>query len=150
MFEFNCPSCKQMIRAGDDLAGKRIVCPHCTQSAAVPTNADPNPQGITTPEVVDALPVLPRAPVDAEVAWDVPPSVRKRRWVWLTPGKIVGTIAITLVITIGIALLLVPAQRFPRSSARIQSVNNLKNIAFAFHDFHDRHKRLPFNGSDIA
>jgi Protein of unknown function (DUF1559) len=34
--------------------------------------------------------------------------------------------------------------------ARTQSNNNLKNIGFAAHSFHDANRRLPFNGSAVA
>lgn len=48
-------------------------------------------------------------------------------------------------------LLLIPAcQKVRTPATRTQSTNNLKNIILAIHDFHDMHKRLPFNGTKAA
>lgn len=69
------------------------------------------------------------------------------------PPQRAGLSRIELVVVINLlvltTLLLTPACRKGHHvGARTQSVNNLKQIGLAAHEFHDMHKRLPFNGCD--
>lgn len=70
------------------------------------------------------------------------------------PPQRAGINRIELIVVVNLialaSLLLIPAcQRHSNgSSARTQSVNNLKQIGIAAQSFHDGNKRLPFNGCD--
>jgi prepilin-type N-terminal cleavage/methylation domain-containing protein len=58
---------------------------------------------------------------------------------------------VVLVILAFLLALLIPAvQKVREAATRTQSTNNLKQIALAFHSFHDANKRLPFNGTVAA
>ena len=63
---------------------------------------------------------------------------------------LIELLVVIAIIAILIALLVPAVQKVREAAARTQSTNNLKNIALAFHGFHDANKRLPFNGVDLA
>ncbi|MSU77344.1 MAG: DUF1559 domain-containing protein [Gemmataceae bacterium] len=68
----------------------------------------------------------------------------RSRFPW---GNAVG-VGFVLLVVVGFGVQWV--QKVRESSARTQSVSNVKNIALATLAFHDAHKRLPFNGTQRA
>jgi type II secretory pathway pseudopilin PulG len=57
---------------------------------------------------------------------------------------------VILVVATLVGVLIPVVQDIRAGNARTTSVNNLKAIALAGHEFHDANKRLPFNGSNVA
>src|SRR5262249_11505509 len=41
--EFNCDHCERSIRVRDELAGKRVKCPSCSETVSVPDEDQPAP-----------------------------------------------------------------------------------------------------------
>jgi prepilin-type N-terminal cleavage/methylation domain-containing protein len=60
---------------------------------------------------------------------------------------LIELLVVIAIIAILIALLVPAVQKVREAAARTQSINNLKQIALAFHAFHDIHKELPQNGN---
>lgn len=151
MPQFRCPSCGAEAHAGDEFAGKRIVCPECRQSCAVPTNADATPEGITTPEHArgprrcaedDELPETARSIRDA--------NARTAWLAWLTMKKVLIAISVCVIGPLALVLFLPGVQRVRETTALDVSRFHLREIGHGLHGFHDFHKRMPFNGSDAA
>jgi Protein of unknown function (DUF1559) len=143
MFDFTCSTCRKHVQADDSFAGKRVLCPACDAAMTAPTAASsaitahatighPTSTGAFAeglPPLHDERPPMIEVPVFA-------------RWL---PYIIVGVVA-----AVAIALIIPAVQKVREAAARTQSINNVKQIVLAMHNFHDAYKFLPFNGTKPA
>jgi uncharacterized Zn finger protein (UPF0148 family) len=175
MLTFRCPACDAKLQVADEHAGKTVQCPTCQGMATAP-KPEPAADAITAdvpaaPVAADAVTTPENAPRsragkhDRDDDDDDDRDDRRRQ-----PGKSGGTaaavglgvgaiiaISVGLFVAVGgcvvlilIALLVPAVQKVREAAARVQSINNLKQITLAAHNFQDAHKRLPFNGTGKA
>ena len=152
MLEFTCPTCGKRVQGDDSLAGKYVLCPVCNIAMTAPAATPRSVSAIATPEpFLPTKATQPAGSSDRSFSEGFPPldsplpSLRKATphvVIRLVPYFIAASIVLILA-----ACMLVPTVVLVRdSAARTQSINNLKHIGLAMHNFQDNHRRLPFNG----
>lgn len=115
--QFSCPSCGKQTVVGDQFAGQTGPCAACGAKVTIPGGA-PLPQYGTPPRSSGTGTVL---------------------MVVFAAIGIVGLLCAGIM-----AALLLPAVGAAREAARrTQSMNNLKQIALAVHNYHDTHNAFP-------
>lgn len=168
MLVFECPSCKTKMQAAEEHAGKTTVCPSCGAKSAIP--APPGGDAITAdPDIVssaapkpDAITTPDQARTGKKDRDDYDDDVRRPRrrdrgdagaGTAAAVGMSVGMIVLIVVGIVGcvgigvvglLVALLVPAvSKVREAAARTQTMNNMKQVAIAFHAYHDANKKFP-------
>jgi DNA-directed RNA polymerase subunit RPC12/RpoP/type II secretory pathway pseudopilin PulG len=152
MLEFSCSTCGKRVQTDDWFADMKPVCQTCNnRMTALPATA------IATPQDAAQAKITPPATTSSNGAFQegwpllpqyVAPPIHKEapnlvlRWV--------PCVLSAVIIAILVGLLIPAVYKLRQARVRTESTNNLKNIALAFHGFHDANKRLPFNGTAAA
>ena len=152
MLEFTCSSCGKRVQGDESLAGQRVQRPACNADMTAPSQSGAVPlAAIAAADHVGQAKVTPAASDgsfrEGEAPLPLGPSRREMpglvaRWV---PYGVVGVIVL-----IGFGLFIPAVRKAREAAARAQSTNNLKQIGMSFQAFHDKNKRLPFNGTKRA
>ena len=179
MIVFECSSCNKKLQVAEEHAGKTIQCPTCKTKTSVPAAPDETAvtemPSAEPPSPAPATAVAKREHAraaksdrkrDEDDDLDDEDDRPRKRDDATDAAKAAGAgmgIGMILLIVLGgggccvlgvgaiLVALLVPAvQKVREAAARTQSTNNLKMIGLGMHSFHDAHKRMPFNGSDLS
>ena len=111
---FTCPHCGCFTNVDDQYAGQTGPCASCGQTITVPA-------------------------AGAGSSAIAPPSRSSTG-----PGTLLAIALVGLLVCGGLVVLLLPATESAREAARrSQCTNNLKQIALAFHNYHDEYKCFP-------
>jgi hypothetical protein len=133
MAEFTCSNCGQRVQ-GDE-------CPHCRAATAIATPEHAEQAKMTLPPSSDGAICAGEPPL--------PPRPEKEPWPYKhEPGPASGagclsySIGGLLLVTV-ICLILPLFSKVRAPAARIQAMNNMKQIALGCHSYHDVNKHLP-------
>lgn len=111
---FTCPHCGCFTNVDDQYAGQTGPCASCGQSITIPAAGAGYSETVT--------------PARSSMG----------------PGSILAIVLVVLLVCGGLVVLLLPARETAREAARrSQCMNNLKQIALAMHNYHDRYKCFP-------
>lgn len=120
--QFDCPECEERIKVKDELAGRKIKCPHCTEPVRVPSedvDEEERPARKTTTAVTEERPRKKAAASKVEDDEDRPRKKKKKKQSGNTV-LIVSTAIGILILLVGggvaVALLL-PRQPAPVAKA---------------------------------
>ena len=139
MLDFTCMKCGKPVQGDNQFADDAILCAACNAATSIATAEHAAQAKILTTPSDGAF-------REGEPPAEPLPSVRRETprilFRWLVFAVVAGvclTGGLVLVITIN---------RSREAAVRTQSINNLKRIGLAFHEFHDANKRLPSNGTN--
>jgi hypothetical protein len=129
------------------MAGKHVICPHCKLAVTVP-GSKPELETATTETPTWDKPRHPATGSRKKLPQEKLPSIRKEvpriAGRWIAAGIGVGVVLLA-------GLLLLPAvQRVNGRNPRMDSINNLKQIGWAFLAYQDTYKAYPTNGTSTS
>lgn len=153
MVEFPCPHCGARLRLPAHQAGMRGRCPSCKSSVAVPHQAASSeaitaesPVPAPTTAITTADQVLPRYPAEHAARRKASQARAKEKLLARlrnNPGCMTP-IVLSVAASAALFCLVYPVcQQINMAANRVQTQNNMKQIAFACHAYHDMHGGLP-------
>ncbi len=155
MLVFPCPSCGANLQMPDDQAGKKVRCPSCQGVIVAPSAG-------ATSEAISAAPAAPKRAAAPGTDEDDDDRPRRRdrggaggataaaATAGISAGMAIALVVGGLmclggcgVVAVLVALLLPAVQKTREAAARVQTMNNMKQVALACHSYHDTFGSFP-------
>ena len=132
MITFECGDCKTQLQRDESQAGRITTCSKCLFVLPIPgTSTDNLALGDSTKPAVER-----NEKKSLASKW----SLNRAVFLAIIGGIGAIVLGIFVILTIG------AIQKVREAAARVQSINNLKDIAMGFHAFNNTYRQLPFNG----